>query len=113
MDVESYINYPEENITDKSIDDEKIVNLTRHSDNLTIVEEPDDSCIFKVIKKVRSLRTASLRQTNLELFFAQDPAKNNTVEIEYDYLTDIAMFEADEDTEMEDLESDTAKNNEV
>ncbi|CAG8685839.1 1495_t:CDS:2 [Cetraspora pellucida] len=60
------------------------------------------SILLKITKKVRSLRTASLQQTNLELFFALNSVKNN-MKVEYDYLTNFDMFEADKDTEIEDL----------
>ncbi|CAG8845792.1 7070_t:CDS:1, partial [Racocetra persica] len=134
MDIDSYIDYSEENMSEEILNDQEIVDLTRHSDDYINTEEPDDSieirqfthhealdaldtvnqyllqqndnmieyinAISKIIKKVRSLRIGTLRQTNLDSFFASSSVNEN--EFEYN-LTEADMFE---DTETEDFESD-------
>ena len=99
MEVEDYINYPEESVIYGSLTDQEIVDLTKPTET----DEPDDSieirkfthkevldaldmvshylmqqdndmtkyiCIIsKIIKEVRNLRVESLQQTNLESFF--------------------------------------------
>ncbi|CAG8511860.1 6788_t:CDS:2 [Cetraspora pellucida] len=97
MNVESYINYPKENITDEPIDDQEIVNLIRHLDDLTTAKELDDSveiCQFTYQEAFDALNKS---------FFALNSAKNN-IKVKYNYLTNYDMFKVDKDTEIKDLE---------
>ncbi|CAG8772668.1 22703_t:CDS:2, partial [Dentiscutata erythropus] len=43
MDIDSYIDYSEENMSEEILNDQEIVDFTRHSDDYINTEEPDDS----------------------------------------------------------------------
>ncbi|CAG8774399.1 30181_t:CDS:2, partial [Racocetra persica] len=99
IDINTFINYSKKNILDEMLDNQEIVNFTRHSDNFINTEEPDN-----ITKKVRSLQTTLLCQTNLESFFASNSIQED--EINYN-ITETDMFEDKKYSKISDSKLDT------
>lgn len=140
MDIDSYINYSKENIPEKILNDQEIVDLTRHSDNYINTEEPDDSIEIRQFTYQEALdaldtvnqyllqqndnmieyinatskiikKVRSLRIGTLQQTNLESFFTSNSVnEDEFEYY--ITEANMFEDIETDDFESDISKNDE-